>query len=283
MHRAGTAADHPPAPPHGLTWCSPSAASGADEGPRLRSIRLARWPTPPATPPPRSPGPRPAREDHWVEAAAANSSGGLQATFFAELADESGDHRSTASRVGLIGAYVNESGIVNLVGLWSAPATETSAWRQRSLAAVADWAATIGADRLRHVGGRAQRVRQGLLPERGLRAHRRHHPLRAGPAPQPGRRWSAQSEAAGPIPSAAMDFELSEELARAAGDLPPHRPGQGQAPGAGDRRERGVPAGPLRGVPRRRAARPLHPRGRWAGRVPGILGLTIAIEEVAKY
>ena len=44
-----------------------------------------------------------------------------------------------------------------------------------------------------------------------------------------------------------------------------------------------VPAGPLRALPRRRPARPRDPRGVRRLRAPGSSGLTLAIEEVAKY
>ena len=49
-----------------------------------------------------------------------------------------------------------------------------------------------------------------------------------------------------------------------------------------DEHER-VPPGPLRAVRRHRPHRPVRPRGATAGPAPGILGLTLAIEEVAKY
>ncbi len=116
----------------------------ADEGARLRSIRLAALADAPgdATTTLARAEARP--DDHWVEAAAANASGGLQATFFAELADD-----TDAEPVGMIGAYANESGIVNLVGLWSAPGHRDVGVASELLAAVAAWARTIGADRLR--------------------------------------------------------------------------------------------------------------------------------------
>ena len=51
----------------------------------------------------------------------ANASGGLQATFFAEPTAPDGTVAEGQEPCGLLGAYANESGIVNLVGLWSAP------------------------------------------------------------------------------------------------------------------------------------------------------------------
>lgn len=116
----------------------------ADEGARLRSIRLAALADAPgdATTTLARAEARP--DDHWVEAAAANASGGLQATFFAEADGASGDEP-----VGMIGAYANESGIVNLVGLWSAPGHRDVGVAPALLNAVAAWASTIGADRLR--------------------------------------------------------------------------------------------------------------------------------------
>jgi GNAT superfamily N-acetyltransferase len=116
----------------------------ADEGPRLRSIRLAALADAPGDATTTLARAEARSDDHWAEAAVANASGGLQATFFAEPAD--GDD---AEPVGLLGAYANESGIVNLVGLWSAPGHRDVGVASALLAAVADWARTIGADRLR--------------------------------------------------------------------------------------------------------------------------------------
>jgi GNAT superfamily N-acetyltransferase len=120
----------------------------ADEGPRLRSIRLAALADAPGDATTTLARAEARSEDHWVEAAAANASGGLQATFFAELADEEGNPTG-GEPVGLIGAYANESGIVNLVGLWSAPGHRDVGVASALLAAVAEWGRTIGADRLR--------------------------------------------------------------------------------------------------------------------------------------
>ncbi len=120
----------------------------ADEGPRLRSIRLAALADAPGDATTTLARAEARGEDHWVEAAIANASGALQATFFAELAD--GDGAPTDGEpVGLIGAYANETGIVNLVGLWSAPGHRDVGVATALLAAVADWARTIGADALR--------------------------------------------------------------------------------------------------------------------------------------
>lgn len=117
----------------------------ADEGPRLRSIRLAALADAPgdATTTLARAEARP--DDHWVEAAQANASGALQATFFAEVAD--GDDE--AEPVGMVGAYANETGIVNLVGLWAAPGHRDVGVATALLDAVAAWARTIGAHRLR--------------------------------------------------------------------------------------------------------------------------------------
>lgn len=120
----------------------------ADEGPRLRAIRLAALADSPGDATTTLARAEARADDHWIEAATANASGGLQATFFAELADEDGTVVD-AEPVGLIGAYANESGIVNLVGLWSAPGHRDVGVAPALLAAVDDWARTIGADRLR--------------------------------------------------------------------------------------------------------------------------------------
>lgn len=120
----------------------------ADEGPRLRAVRLAALADAPgdATTTLARAEARPV--EHWDEAARANASGALQATFFAEIADADGTI-ADAEPVGLVGAYANETGIVNLVGLWSAPGHRDVGVASALLAAVADWARTSGADRLR--------------------------------------------------------------------------------------------------------------------------------------
>ena len=115
----------------------------ADEGQTLRSIRLAALADAPGDATTTLARAEARSDDHWHEAAAANASGGLQATFFAEAAGDGGEP------VGLIGAYANESGIVNLVGLWSAPGHRDIGVASALIDAVAGWARTIGADRLR--------------------------------------------------------------------------------------------------------------------------------------
>ena len=113
-----------------------------DEGLVLRQIRLAALADAPGDATTTLARAEARREDRWHEAATANASGGLQATFFAEV-------KGTPEPIGLIGAYANESGIVNLVGLWSAPGHRDVGVATALLEAVAAWARTIGADRLR--------------------------------------------------------------------------------------------------------------------------------------
>lgn len=116
-----------------------------DEGQRLRAIRLAALADAPGDSTTTLARTEARSDDHWIEAAAANASGGLQATFFAIPTSED----PAEAPVGLIGAYANESGIVNLVGLWSAPGFRDVGVAPALLDAVAGWARTIGADRLR--------------------------------------------------------------------------------------------------------------------------------------
>jgi len=120
-----------------------------DEGPRLRAIRLAALADAPGDATTTLARAEARSAEHWDEAALANASGGLQATFFAEPADGAGAVDDGAEPIGLIGAYANESGIVNLVGLWSAPGYRDVGVAPALLDAVASWARTIGADRLR--------------------------------------------------------------------------------------------------------------------------------------
>ncbi|MCB0987267.1 MAG: GNAT family N-acetyltransferase [Microthrixaceae bacterium] len=76
--------------------------------------------------------------EHWAEAAAANASGPLHATFVVEDA-------------GLVGAYSNRDGTVNVVGLWSAPGHRDVGVASALLEAVARWA-------LREAGARRLRI-----------------------------------------------------------------------------------------------------------------------------
>ncbi|MCU1372301.1 MAG: GCN5-related N-acetyltransferase [Ilumatobacteraceae bacterium] len=120
----------------------------ADEGLRLRSIRLAALADAPGDATTTLARAEARSEDHWMEAAVANSSGALQATFFAEPTDDQGTVLD-GEPCGLLGAYANETGIVNLVGLWSAPGHRDIGVASALLQAVAEWGSTIGADRLR--------------------------------------------------------------------------------------------------------------------------------------
>jgi GNAT superfamily N-acetyltransferase len=119
----------------------------ADEGPTLRAIRLAALAEAPGDATTTLARAQARPEKHWEEAAAANASGALQATFLAEPADPSG--AATAEPVGLVGAYANETGIVNLVGLWSAPGHRNVGVAPALLEAAAVWARSVGGDRLR--------------------------------------------------------------------------------------------------------------------------------------
>lgn len=85
-----------------------------------------------------------ARDDlHWEESAAANASGPLQATFFAQHPDDPDEV------VGMVGAYANQDGTVNIVGLWSAVGFRDIGVADGLLAATAAWAQESGGGRLR--------------------------------------------------------------------------------------------------------------------------------------
>ena len=116
----------------------------ADDGALLRSIRLAALADAPGDATTTLARNQAHNADHWAEAARVNAMGGLQATFFAESPEADG-----AEAVGMIGAYANRDGVVNLVGLWSAPGYRDVGVANALLAAVAAWAVTAGADRLR--------------------------------------------------------------------------------------------------------------------------------------
>lgn len=121
-----------------------------DEGPRLRAARLAALADQPSDATITLARTEQFSDDHWSEAAEANASGGLQATFFAVVGgppDGAADAEDEV--VGLVGAYANQGGTVNLVGLWSAPGHRDVGVAEALLAAVRDWAIEHGHRRLR--------------------------------------------------------------------------------------------------------------------------------------
>lgn len=114
----------------------------ADEGPILRSTRLAALADAPGDATTTLARATAHDEDHWVTSAAANASGPLQATFVAEAA-------GVDTPVGLVGAYANRDGVVNVVGLWSAPGHRDVGVAMAMLTAVAEWARSNDHRRLR--------------------------------------------------------------------------------------------------------------------------------------
>ncbi len=79
----------------------------------------------------------------WEEAAEVNASGPTQATFFATSPDE------PLRPVGMVGAYANQDGTVNVVGLWSAPGFRDVGVADALLLATAGWARVAGCRLLR--------------------------------------------------------------------------------------------------------------------------------------
>lgn len=79
----------------------------------------------------------------WDESAADNASGHLHATFFAHAPEE------PAEPVGMVGAYANQDGTVNVVGLWSAPGFRDIGVADALLRSTAEWAREAGCHRLR--------------------------------------------------------------------------------------------------------------------------------------
>jgi len=121
----------------------------ADEGALLRSARLAALADAPGDATTTVARAEAHDDDHWATSASANASGPLQATFFAETDDEAGDEGEGAALVGMVGAYANRDGVVNVVGLWSAPGHRDIGVATALLDAVAGWARTSGHVRLR--------------------------------------------------------------------------------------------------------------------------------------
>lgn len=114
----------------------------SDEGPVLRAVRLAALADAPGDATTTLARAEAHDDDHWSEAAAANASGPLQATFFAEVPDR-------AEPVGVVGAYANRHGVANLFGLWSAPGYRDIGVAEDLIGAVAAWAREAGGVRLR--------------------------------------------------------------------------------------------------------------------------------------
>ncbi len=126
----------------------------ADEGPVLRAVRLEALADAPGDATTTLGRTQALDDDHWISAAAANASGGLQATFFAEASPEVPDERLVESGsdrfvVGMVGAYANRDGVVNVVGLWSAPGFRDIGVATALLGATATWARGSGGTRLR--------------------------------------------------------------------------------------------------------------------------------------
>ena len=125
-----------------------------DEAAVLRSVRLEALADAPGDATTTLARTQALADDHWIASAAANASGGLQATFFAEAAPGEADDRLVESGadlvvVGMVGAYANRDGVVNVVGLWSAPGYRDIGVATALLDATGRWARDSGAGRLR--------------------------------------------------------------------------------------------------------------------------------------
>lgn len=114
---------------------------GDDEGPGLREIRLRALADAPGDATTTLARAEAHGEDHWAASAVANASGPLQATFFAEA--------GAGPPVGMVGAYANRDGVVNVVGLWSAPGHRDVGVADALLDAVEAWASASGHRQLR--------------------------------------------------------------------------------------------------------------------------------------
>lgn len=125
----------------------------ADEGAVLRSARLAALADSPGDATTTVARAETHDDDHWATSASANASGPLQATFFAEADPEVDDKADTevdgGDPVAMVGAYANRDGVVNVVGLWSAPGHRDVGVATALLGAVGDWARSNGHVRLR--------------------------------------------------------------------------------------------------------------------------------------
>lgn len=113
-----------------------------DEGMVLKAVRLAALADAPGLATTTLARAEAHDDAHWTTSAVANASGPLQATFLAEADDAD-------EPVGMVGSYANRDGVVNVVGLWSAPGYRDVGVAESLLDAVADWARANGDIRLR--------------------------------------------------------------------------------------------------------------------------------------
>ena len=120
-----------------------------DEGSLLRAMRLAALADAPGDATTTLDRAVARDDEHWIAAAEANASGSLQATFFAERGETEEPGPAESGVVGMVGAYANRDGVVNVVGLWTAPGFRQLGVASGLLDAVAAWARDIGAMRLR--------------------------------------------------------------------------------------------------------------------------------------
>ncbi len=113
------------------------------DGPVLRAIRLAALADAPGDSTTTVERTAAYGDDHWSEAAAANASGPVQATYFAHTG-------GGPEPVGMVGSYANRDGVVNLVGLWAAPGHRDVGVADALVDAVVAWASASGAKKIRY-------------------------------------------------------------------------------------------------------------------------------------
>lgn len=142
----------------------------SDEAELLRDLRLAALADAPGDATTTLARARAHDLHHWHEAAVANSSGPLHATFVADdLEPAPGDDGHLG--VGMVGAYSNADGTVNVVGLWSAPGHRDVGVADALLDAVTTWArAEARARRLRLWVVERNRYAREFYEGRGFRA-----------------------------------------------------------------------------------------------------------------
>lgn len=110
----------------------------ADDGPRLKAIRLAALREAPSAFAATHADAAAQPDDHWTDRAALGAAGTQTATFFA-IAD--------TSVVGLVGGYRLDptASTVELVSMWVAPGHRRSGIAHRLIDAVVEWSRTGGA------------------------------------------------------------------------------------------------------------------------------------------
>ncbi|WCO65649.1 GNAT family N-acetyltransferase [Iamia majanohamensis] len=148
---------------------------GADEGARLRRVRLDAIVDSPGEFTTRLEAAEARPQAAWDRVAEAHSAADDQATWFAEVGGET---------AGMISAFRTDDGAVTMTSLWSAPGFRRMGVADQLVSAVRDWARAAGATELRqwlverNAHARAFHDALGFVPTGAERPFEPHPALR---------------------------------------------------------------------------------------------------------